>query len=120
MEIKECRSSNFILGAIKQKVIEMADKFRSYYKNELSYHCYIYSRHIIYVSENIVHETTIFGKVVYKNIEHRDILTIRLNDRNLEITIIDPIIYSIVKEEFTKFAEDYKDDIKSICFLKDF
>lgn len=120
VEIKECKSSDFILRSVKTKILEINDKLRLYYKNELSFYTYPVVSETIFVAENIQDNTTIFGKIIHTSIHYRDIFRVRFIDRNLEITIVDPVIYPIVKEEFTKFVEEYKEDIKSVCFIKDF
>jgi len=122
MQIKECKSQDLIMKEIKQKLIEIIDKIKSDYKNDLIVYRKFPNWNTCYLAEITISQTKIFGKVIYEDKESKDILTVSLNGRELIINIIDPseFIYPLAKEEFTKFAENNGNSIDTIIFTKDF
>ncbi len=121
MEIKECKSHEYIMQEIKQKLVEITDKVQENYKKELSVYKYNYCS-TQYLAELTINHIKILGMTVTEDKEYKNILSVSFDDRKLEVYIIDQseFLYSLVKEEFTKFAETNKDSIKSLCFVKDF
>jgi len=123
MEIREYRSSESILKGLKQKLEEIKDICKSYYKRDLSIYRYYADYEAFNLAEVDMCETKLFGRVIYTNKEHRNILRAQFessNNRRLSVHVYDSVIYPIIKEEITKFAEEYNEDIKSVNFIKNF
>lgn len=119
MEIKECKSSNSIIREIKQKLLEIGEKIKENYSVKLC--TYICCRDTNILAQFNERKILIFDTSFYVDMVKVSFYEIN-GERKLEITIIDPseFLYSIVKEEFTKFAEMNKNSIRSVCFIKDF
>lgn len=119
MEIKECKSSNLISQEIKQKMEEIKDKIKSNYNKKLKIYSWGYGQTL---AECTLIPFKIFEIEIDRYEDLKDIFGVRFYERKLEITIIDQseFVYPLVKEEFTKFAENNKDSIRTVCFIKDF
>jgi hypothetical protein len=72
------------------------------------------------IGKTHVKDIKIFGIKIDTYVSHESIITTSFYERILKITIEDELVYNTVKEEFTKFAEINKNDIKSIHFIKNF
>lgn len=119
MEIKECKNEDFILKVIKQTMIDIAEKVKSNYKNRLDVYRFLYDAYEL--AEAKTYEVKIFGITLEKTTIHTDNkLIVSYEDRILKVHIIDPVICSIVRDEFTKLAETYENNIKTLCFEQDF
>ena len=118
MEIKECKSTNIIRDEIKKLLIEISIKVCGNYKKEL--HVYSDWCSDYYLGEVDINQIKIFGKVIFEDIQYKNILQVSFPDRKLEVKIIDQFLYPIVKEEFIKFVEENKDSIKSMCIIKNY
>jgi hypothetical protein len=118
MQIKECNSSEIVLRDIKQKLEEIKIRVQPNYKKELCTYQDFWC--IVKLAEKEIHEAKVFGFVIHRDIEYKDMVLLYFSNRELEIHIKDPFIYGIVKEEFTEFAEINKGSLKSICFIKDY
>jgi len=123
MEIKECKSSNIIIEEMKQKLTKIGEIVKSEYKKTLCvYHPdYWNGTHVLAQMEK--EQIKLFNKIIIATHPYyKDMVRASFNERKLEITIMDSseFLYPIVKEEFTKFSEENKNSIKSLCFVKDF
>jgi len=119
MEIKECRSHEFMFEAIKHKLECIKLKVETDYTNDL-----IIYKHECgscwYLAQNIPGETKLFGIVVHKYKTPKNLVEVSLNDGILKVFIIESFISYIVKKELTNFAEEYKENIKRVNFIKNF
>jgi len=115
MEIKECKSTNIILDEIRLIYKEICEKIKSNYTLELTT-----ERGWASISQKEMINAKLFGIVIDKWTDYIDIVHTEFSNRDLKITIYDKFVYEIVKEEITKYAEENKNSIKTLCFIRDF
>jgi len=124
MHVNVKRSKDFIMNGIKAELIKIAEqihpKNNPFYKNELVVYHSFGEFNTQRLAEKTINKTTLFGHVIHKDNEYKDLLVVTLNEFELEINIIDPILAEIAKEKLTEFAELYKNNIFIVTIIKDF
>lgn len=124
MHVNVKRSKEFIMKGIKLKLLEISEqvhpKNNPFYKNELDVYSDFGDFSTYRLAEKTINKTTLFGYVIHKDKEYKDLLVITLNEFELEVYIIDPTIAEIAKEKFTDFADLYRNNIFIVTIIKDF
>jgi ribosome biogenesis protein Nip4 len=122
MEIKECKSQDFILREIEILLNKIRYEFRDTYvpKN-------IEVRSVYWDTEKCISKVDIstpkiFGIKICEEKYYTDIVRVSFRDRELKVEIKEnnKFLIELSKKYFKFFAHMNENSIKSLCFVEDF
>ena len=122
MEIKECKSSDFIIKEVEVVLNKILDEIKNTCPLDKLEVTSVYWDTIKNISKVNTCKQTIFGITIAENIYYEHLVCVSFKDRELKVEIKDPNEYLnfLLKEKFTEFATNNKNSIKSVCFITDF